>query len=136
MHFVAVLLLHCVGSLSACVGWFFYGVGCFRSRSFSRLLFVPAGGFSSRLVLLVPLVLFPVPLPSVFWWWCSSCCFGNFFAGLCPVVVACCGGVVLCSFPLSFFLPKGGGWGSGGLAILLSNPKVSSGKLHRLVGRV
>jgi len=109
----------------------------FRSRSFSRL--------PSFLLAVLPvcgsvLVPFPVPLPSVwvFWWWrCSSCGFQTSTLWALP-----CGGggvrggVVVCSFPFSSFPSLGWRVGVVGLAILLSNLKVSSGKLHRLAGRV
>ena len=116
----------------------FSALVCFRSRSFSRL------SCSFLLAVLLPV---RVPSGSVlvpFWFHCRPFSGGGGVPpvvlaisvwGLCPVVVAC-GGVVLCSFPLSFVPPKGGWVGVVGLAILLSNPKVSSGKLHRLAGRV
>jgi hypothetical protein len=110
---VGAILLHRVGSLSAFAWVGFSGVGCFRSRSFSRL------SCSFLLVVLLPVwfrwfrsgsvscsvaVRFLVVVFLLLFWQFLS-------AGLCPVVVACCGGVVLCFLPLSFFLPKGGGWG-------------------------
>lgn len=64
-----------------------------------------------------------------FWWFGSACSLKNSSnpSGALPCGVGGVrGGVVLCSFPL--FLPKGGWVGVVGLAILLSNPKVSSGR--------
>ncbi len=105
----------------------------FRSRSFSRLpcsfllaVLLPVCGSVSCSVAVRFLV-----VVSLLWFW-------QFLSwGLCPVVVVACVVVwccVLFLFPL--FLPKGGWVGVVGLAILLSNLKVSSGKFHRLAGRV
>ena len=83
----------------------------FRSRSFSRL---PCSFLLA--------VLLPVRVPSGFLFRCRP--FGLSGGGVPPVVLAISfcwalpcggggvrGGVVVCFLPLSFFLPKGGGWG-------------------------
>jgi hypothetical protein len=93
----------------------------------------PAGGSSSRLVPLVPfLFLFLFLLPSVwvlvvavFLLWFSNFYFGGSALWWWRVVVVWC--CVFFLFPFSFLRVEGGG---GWVAILLSNPKVSSGKLH------
>jgi hypothetical protein len=110
----AAILLHRVGSLRHCVGWCLVRwLASVPVPSFSASL-VPAGGSSSRLVpFSVPV---PVPVP-------PAVRFSG-GGGLPPVVLAnfyfCwalpCGGGVwwwcgVVFFPLSFFLPKGGGWG-------------------------